>query len=1064
MLTSKRKILLFAYSILFSIATLSAQQTETHKNDISPTEENDSDVIISDHVVIHESENSDSRSVQCSCWIEPDDTYTLFTNANMDDGSTGNLALPFSVELFGQSYDSFWLNINGHVTFDAVPSGFFVDTDFPDGRVMLSPCHADIDLSCATCGEIYYKITDDAVYVNWVDVGHFNATSDQVQRFQLIFTSSTSNLLGDSNNVQFCYQDMQWTITDSSGSVELGASGGNATDNIEFGFFTLENSNVYDGPFGNNDGIDWLDNKAITFNSALVSSDNTPPISVGSIECDTIRLCQDDSEEINFEFLAPELNQNVTVTIDDGGFPNILTSVEEGAYASANIIVSSEGVTPGVYEISVTASDNGTPQESTTSNFTVEVIEEAIPDLDIFLEDEIVSSVSFCAGQEPPFLSGSDGFDCYLWSNGSELQTDQFGQGTYNLTAFFMGCEAEAGPVSVFQIPTFNPEVEITDQFLCDGETTELILQDPDQYTNPEWSVIQNNGEILTPDLTNDSVTVTPGTYEIAVIDENGCPGIRQIVVLEEIVNIPPLNFAPLCDETSTCWDGGWTDPETCAHFIYMTDSEGDTWEGAYIEVFIDQTGPFIFTIDGFNTFVATGVEPYHGQIITYEFFPGLDDDDIGFQLFDGDGTVVYDTAVDGLEEGVFFSQQAECGTNEIPGTWSSSCAEGSFDNPNTFNACYNVPDGFIGECNLTFDSDVCQQEISFTLVFSTLPTVEALDYLNQCGEVVIEPIYSSPLPPDATFNWTPNLNDGFPTATVTQSLSYTIEVETESCGDSEDTGIVRVLPIPNPVLIDMSICDGTSVELNPEVESGIDLVWSGPNVDGSTTSQITVTEQGTYTVTGSNDCGTESATSTVTLSPTPSLDQFPFDALVCVGDDILLDPNWNADGLITWTLEYTDTLGINYSETLSETSETLLFNQSSIPEEAMDNNVTVITSYTNDCGTATSQIVIGSDLCFITAPNVITPDSDGEQTGTYVGGLNEGWKILGIDGVAGVDVKIYDRWGALVYEDTNYENSNPWRGQHSNGSDLAEGVYFYVIKSPRGNRELNGSVTILRK
>ena len=53
--------------------------------------------------------------------------------------------------------------------------------------------------------------------------------------------------------------------------------------------------------------------------------------------------------------------------------------------------------------------------------------------------------------------------------------------------------------------------------------------------------------------------------------------------------------------------------------------------------------------------------------------------------------------------------------------------------------------------------------------------------------------------------------------------------------------------------------------------------------------------------------------------------------------------------------------------------------------------------------------------------------------------------------------VRIFDRWGNLVYENENYRNAQPWYGEGS-----AEGVYFYTILLPN-EREYTGTVNIFR-
>jgi gliding motility-associated-like protein len=94
----------------------------------------------------------------------------------------------------------------------------------------------------------------------------------------------------------------------------------------------------------------------------------------------------------------------------------------------------------------------------------------------------------------------------------------------------------------------------------------------------------------------------------------------------------------------------------------------------------------------------------------------------------------------------------------------------------------------------------------------------------------------------------------------------------------------------------------------------------------------------------------------------------------------------------------------------------------------------------------------------------VITPDSDGETAGYFSGGLNEAWFIEGIERLQNVQVRIYNRWGNLVYENPNYSNNNPWDGQTTKGDELEDGVYFYTITASENIDPVEGTVTIFRK
>ena len=60
----------------------------------------------------------------------------------------------------------------------------------------------------------------------------------------------------------------------------------------------------------------------------------------------------------------------------------------------------------------------------------------------------------------------------------------------------------EYGPFSVYQIPSFNPLVLASDYFICEGEETQLVLQEEDTYLDYAWEVFNANGEILSDDLT----------------------------------------------------------------------------------------------------------------------------------------------------------------------------------------------------------------------------------------------------------------------------------------------------------------------------------------------------------------------------------------------------------------------------------------------------------------------------------------------------------------------------------------------------------------------------------
>ncbi len=125
----------------------------------------------------------------------------------------------------------------------------------------------------------------------------------------------------------------------------------------------------------------------------------------------------------------------------------------------------------------------------------------------------------------------------------------------------------------------------------------------------------------------------------------------------------------------------------------------------------------------------------------------------------------------------------------------------------------------------------------------------------------------------------------------------------------------------------------------------------------------------------------------------------------------------------------------------------------------------TVIVSDQNACQSLTLTITV-RDRRFpcLSERNVITPNGDG---------LNESFILFCSDGneLSNNQLEIYNRWGQLVFEASNYNCSqdggdNCFIGRTNNGEILPAGPYYYVLdySNPIGERlQQRGSLTILR-
>ncbi|MBD00379.1 MAG: hypothetical protein CL841_03360 [Crocinitomicaceae bacterium] len=85
-----------------------------------------------------------------------------------------------------------------------------------------------------------------------------------------------------------------------------------------------------------------------------------------------------------------------------------------------------------------------------------------------------------------------------------------------------------------------------------------------------------------------------------------------------------------------------------------------------------------------------------------------------------------------------------------------------------------------------------------------------------------------------------------------------------------------------------------------------------------------------------------------------------------------------------------------------------------------------------------------------IIIPNIFSPNNDL---------VNDKFVIYGINDL--FDIKIYNRWGNLVFDQNPYEND--WNGESSNGIRLSEGQYYYILKNHLEEVKLNGIVMLVR-
>lgn len=257
---------------------------------------------------------------------------------------------------------------------------------------------------------------------------------------------------------------------------------------------------------------------------------------------------------------------------------------------------------------------------------------------------------------------------------------------------------------------------------------------------------------------------------------------------------------------------------------------------------------------------------------------------------------------------------------------------------------------------------------------------------------------------------------------------SYSISVQAMSsvgCGGAiRDTLVLVSQPYPD-LGGDVSVCRGESVTVSPPGTYS-NYLWP----DGSRGSSYTTSEAGIIyvTVTDQDGC-TGSDTIILSLYDLPDVN-LGHDTVIC--NEFLLDAGDFA----------------SYQWSTGATTQSIM---------VFPGRQVIHVRVTDEHGCQ------GRDTLFIeecnpllikdNIPNAFTPNGDN---------VHDKWEIKNIGLFPEVSIKVYDRWGRLVFSvEKGYENN--WDGTSSKGKPLPMDTYYYIIDLKQGTEPITGNVTIIR-
>lgn len=173
-----------------------------------------------------------------------------------------------------------------------------------------------------------------------------------------------------------------------------------------------------------------------------------------------------------------------------------------------------------------------------------------------------------------------------------------------------------------------------------------------------------------------------------------------------------------------------------------------------------------------------------------------------------------------------------------------------------------------------------------------------------------------------------------------------------------------------------------------------------------------------------------------------PSFNVFSFD--INAGEDVIINPG--------------ETVILNGSTTATSyfwSPAFLVSNPNSLSPIVTPTETTLfsLSATENNCTLHDEVLVTVSDIMLV--PNTFSPNGDGENDKWVINGLQEKYPNN--------FVKIFDRWGQIIFQSSGYSEQKAWDGDIKSGK-ASEGVYFYSIElNDEENTILNGSLSLIR-
>ena len=268
-----------------------------------------------------------------------------------------------------------------------------------------------------------------------------------------------------------------------------------------------------------------------------------------------------------------------------------------------------------------------------------------------------------------------------------------------------------------------------------------------------------------------------------------------------------------------------------------------------------------------------------------------------------------------------------------------------------------------------------------------------------------------------------------FPEASPTVTTTYYLTVTNGEC-IATDSVTITVADKVDISVNDVTICEGDTAILDVigEAESFVWLNTTDLSDPNSPEPLATPSDTTNYAVVGSfSTCESDTAYVTVNVIPEPNNLLLPVQRFF-PGQTVEL--NIRGRGFSDYEYEWSPREGLNCGGCIGPEAT---------PDSTITYTLTVIDPSTGCTNTKSTELIMMTSCPddLIWAPNIFTPNNDGN---------NDEFEIFLSSAVEGItSYRIYDRWGALMFETT--DPFETWDGTYK-GKEAPQGVYLYMIES----------------